>query len=68
MQCHLFQKTFDFINSDKKIHDQLTHHVAVRMDVPILIADDKITCHLRRLSKQIFQVMVLETSHSCLAN
>ena len=45
MQYHLLQKTFDFINSDKKIHDDLTRHVAVRIDVPILTADDEITCH-----------------------
>ena len=46
MQCHLLQKTSDFINSnEKKIHDELTRHSAVRMDPPILTADDKITRH-----------------------
>ena len=29
----------------KKIHDELTRHAAVRMDLPILIADDEITRH-----------------------
>ena len=45
MQFHLLQKTFDFINSDKKIHDELTRHATVKMDLPILTADDEITCH-----------------------
>ena len=45
MQCHLLQKTFGFIYSDKKIHYELTRHAAVRMDLPILTADDEITRH-----------------------
>ena len=45
MQCHLLQKTFNFINSDKKIQDELTCHAAFRMDLPILTADDEITRH-----------------------
>ena len=29
----------------KRIHDELIRHVAVRIDLPILTADDKITRH-----------------------
>ena len=52
----------------KKIHDELTRHAAVRMNLSILIADDEITRLDIKLSKQIFLVMVFETGHNCLAN
>ena len=48
----------------KKIHDELTRHAAVRMNLSILIADDEITRLDIKLSKQIFLVMVFETGHS----
>ena len=46
-QCNVIfsKKTFDFINSEKKIHDELALHAAVGMDLPILTADDKLTRH-----------------------
>ena len=45
MQGHLLQKTCGFIYSEKKFHDELTRHAAVKMDLPILTVDDEITRH-----------------------
>ena len=58
-QCNIiFSKKNSILSIQiKKIYDELTRHATVRMDLP-----------KRKLSKQIFLVMVLETSHSCLAN
>ena len=57
-QCNIiFSKKHSILSIQIKKIYELTRHATVRMDLPKI-----------KLSKQIFLVMVLETSHSCLAN